>query len=137
MALCVGNICRSPIAEGLLAREFPDKKVWSAGLSAVDGDRAEPFAVEVAAARGLDISAHRARRLAGWMCTQAELILVMEAGHKALLEREYPMVRGRVFMLAKADIEDPYQKPKEAFETAYLAIEQGVAGWAGQIRRLG
>ena len=32
LTLCIGNICRSPIAEALLKQQFPEKNVWSAGL---------------------------------------------------------------------------------------------------------
>jgi protein-tyrosine phosphatase len=74
------------------------------------------------------------------MCQTAELILVMEQGHKTEIEQQYPLVRGKVFRLGepgKYDIEDPYRQPRAAFEAAYVAIAQGVAGWAPRIRRLG
>jgi len=139
LVLCVGNICRSPMAQALLAREFPDKTVWSAGLSALVGNPADPMAVEVAAAHGLDLSAHRAQQVTGWMSQVAELILVMEQGHKSELEQKFPLVRGRVFRLGelgKFDIADPYRQSKASFETAYADIERGVAQWAPRIRLL-
>ena len=55
-------------AEAMLAREFPEKKIWSAGLSALVGDPADPLATEVAAEPGLDLSAHRAQQVTRWMC---------------------------------------------------------------------
>lgn len=140
LTLCVGNICRSPIAEALLAREFPDKTIWSAGLAALVGDPADPLSIEVAAAHGVDLSAHRAQQLVGWMCQTAELILVMEQGHKSEVEQQYPLVRGKVFRLGeigKFDIADPYRESREAFETAYDHIARGVADWAPRIRQLG
>jgi protein-tyrosine phosphatase len=90
LTLCAGNICRSPIAAALLAREFPDKTVLSAGLGALVGHPADPLSVEVAAAHGLDVSAHRAMQLSAWMCQSADLILVMEEGQKTELEQKYP-----------------------------------------------
>ncbi|WP_309683206.1 low molecular weight protein-tyrosine-phosphatase [Polaromonas sp.] len=139
LTLCIGNICRSPIAEGLLKQQFPEKTIWSAGLGALVGNPADPLSIEVAAAHGLDLSAHRAQQLVGWMCQTAELILVMEQDHKNQLERQYPSARGRVFRLGeigKFDIADPYRQPRDAFETAYADIARGVADWAPRIRQL-
>lgn len=139
LTLCIGNICRSPIAQALLAREFPDKTVWSAGLGALIGQPADPFSVEIAAEHGLDLSAHRGQQLAGWMCQKADLILVMEQSHKTQLEQQYPLTRGKVYRLGeigKFDIADPHRSPRQAFESAYADIARGVADWAPRIRKL-
>lgn len=139
LTLCAGNICRSPIAAALLAREFPDKAVWSAGLGAVIGNPADPLTIEIAAEHGLDLSAHRAVQLAGWMCQVAELILVMEQSHQTELEQRYPLVRGKVYRLGelgKFDIADPYQQPRAAFEAAYADIARGVSDWVPRIQRI-
>lgn len=139
LTLCIGNICRSPLAQALLAREFPEKTIWSAGLGALVGNPADPQSVKVAAANGLDLSAHRAQQVTSWMCQTAELILVMEQGHKTELEQQYPLVRGKVFRLGeldKFDIADPYHHSSSAFETAYADIARGIASWAPRIRRL-
>ena len=139
LTLCAGNICRSPIAAALLARAFPDKTVMSAGLGALAGDPADPLTIEVAAAHGLDVSAHRAMQLAPWMCQTAELILVMEEGQKTELEQQFPLVRGKVFRLGdlgKFDVADPYRQPKAAFEAAYADIARGVADWGPRIQRI-
>lgn len=140
LILCVGNICRSPIAEALLKQEFPEKTIWSAGLSALTGNPADPLSVEVAAARGIDLSAHRAQQLVSWMCQAAGLILVMEQFQKTEVEQQYPLVRGKVFRLGelgKFEIADPYRQPVAAFDTAYQAIALGVANWSPRIRSLG
>lgn len=139
LTLCVGNICRSPLAEALLIRELPGKTVWSAGLAAMVGHPADPMSLEVASLHGLNLSAHRAQQVTGWMCQHAELILVMEQGHKTQLEQQFPLVRGKVFRLGeigKFDISDPYRQPKDAFTAAFAAIEQGVLSWAARIRQL-
>jgi protein-tyrosine phosphatase len=140
LVLCVGNICRSPLAEVLLKRELPEKNIWSAGLGALVGNPADPLSVEVGVTHGLDLSGHRAQQVVTWMCQSAELILVMERGHKIQLEQQFPFVRGKVFRLGelgKFEIADPYRHPKAAFETAYEAIELGVTQWASRIRQLG
>ena len=95
LLVCVGNICRSPVAEALLKAQFPDKNIWSAGLAALVGKPADPLAQAIAAEHGLDISAHRAQQLTSWMCAKADLLLVMEEGHKQELANQYPLARGK------------------------------------------
>ena len=139
LTLCIGNICRSPLAQVLLARELPTHKVWSAGLSALVGAPADPMSVQIAQEQGLDLSAHRAEQVTSFMCQQAELILVMEQSHKSQLEQLYHPVRGKVFRLGQFgqfEIADPYRQPREAFDTAYQGIAQGVADWLTRIRQL-
>jgi protein-tyrosine phosphatase len=139
LTLCVGNICRSPIAQALLTREFPQLSVRSAGLSALVGKPADPMAQEVAASHGLDLSQHRAQQISAVLCQQSDLILVMEQAHKDWLEQLYPQVRGKAFRLGQLgqfEIADPYRKPIQAFETAYEAIFRGVSDWSQRIRKL-
>lgn len=139
LTLCIGNICRSPLAQALLAQQLPQHTITSAGLGALVGNPADPLSVQVATAHGLDLSSHRAQQVTSWMCQQAELILVMEQAHKAQVEQQFPVVRGKVFNLGqfgKFDIADPYMQPLEAFEAAYAAIAQGVADWVPRIRQL-
>ncbi|HSV60366.1 MAG TPA: low molecular weight protein-tyrosine-phosphatase [Variovorax sp.] len=137
LVLCIGNICRSPLAEVLLAREFPDKTIRSAGLGALVGEPADPLSVALALEQGLDLSMHRAQQVNSLMCQRAELILVMEDDHRFALEQRYPFVQGRVFRLADRDIADPFRLKRRAFEAAYADIARGVTDWAARIRQLG
>lgn len=139
LTLCIGNICRSPLAQGLLACELPGYKVMSAGLSALVGQGADPMSVQIATEHGFDISAHRAQQVTSFLCQKSDLILVMEQQHKSQLEQMFPVVRGKVFTLGQHgqfDIADPYRQPREAFDAAYAAIAQGVADWVPRIRKL-
>jgi protein-tyrosine phosphatase len=139
LTVCIGNICRSPLAQLLLARELPGATVWSAGLSALVGQPADPFSVQVGVIHGLDLAEHRAQQVNSWLCQNAELILVMEQAHKTAIEQQYPLVRGKVFRLGEHgqfDIADPYRQPISAFETAYADIARGVESWVPRIRKL-
>ena len=139
LVLCIGNICRSPIAEAMLQKEFPDKTVWSAGLGALVGSPADPVSVELAKTNGYDLSVHRAQQVEAWMCQKADLILVMEQSHKADLEARFPTVRGKTYALGSVgafEIADPYRQGRDAFEQAYAAIAKGVAGWTPRLHRM-
>ncbi|MBV6305089.1 low molecular weight phosphotyrosine protein phosphatase [Candidimonas humi] len=143
LTVCIGNICRSPTAEAVLRQLLPRTRVWSAGLAALVGQEADPLAQAVAREHQLNLSAHRAQQLAGWMCTDADLILVMENSQRQEIERLYPYARGKVHCLgiAKAgqppvDIADPYRQGLDAFQTAYQHIELGARQWAHRIERL-
>jgi protein-tyrosine phosphatase len=139
LTVCVGNICRSPVAEALLKDRLPGRKIWSAGLQAVVGHAADATALEIAALHGLDVSAHRAQQVAGWMCSHADLVLVMEASHQQELEKLYPTARGKIHRLGEFgprgpfDIADPYQQRRAAFEAAHAAIALGVGEWVRRI----
>ena len=139
LVLCGGNICRSPLAQALLAQKLPGANVTSAGLGALVGRPADPLSVQVAAQHGLDLTPHRAQQVMGWMCQQADLILVMEQRHVAALERQFPLVRGKVFRIGqyrKLDVVDPYRNNRSAFDATYTVLSQAVDDWAPRILRL-
>ena len=140
LTVCVGNICRSPVAEAMLKDRLPGRKVWSAGLQAVVGHGAEPTANEIAGLHAFDVSAHRAQQIAGWMCSHADLVLGMEASHQQELEKLYPTARGKIRRLGEFgpqggfDIADPYRQTRAAFEAAHAAITLGVDEWVRRIK---
>ena len=82
--LCTGNICRSPMAEVLLAdalaRRGVAAHVSSAGLLE-DGRPASEHSVACMAGRGLDLSAHRSRAMTAELLGGADLLLGMERRH--------------------------------------------------------
>lgn len=139
LVVCTGNICRSPMAEGLLKNLLPDLRVMSAGLEALTGFSADPIAVELMMSRGVDIAHHRARQLESWMCRDFDLILVMENLQKRLIENQFPFARGKVFSLQEPnahDVRDPYRRGREAFESSLKEIEVGLELWAAKLRRI-
>ena len=84
--VCFGNICRSPMAEGLArdlaTRQYPDNasllQFSSAGVGAQNGNPPTQEAVLAMAERGIDIASHRARRATPDVVGACDLVLTME-----------------------------------------------------------
>jgi len=144
--VCTGNICRSPMAAGLLPHMLPpgtrgQAHVHSAGTHGLDGEPAAPYAVQAAAAMGADISGHRARSLDPEMVRQADCILVMEPFHRDIVVRALPTEdKNRVWLLAafgkpsRSDtIEDPYNKPLQAYQTCLERIHRCLGGFVSHL----
>jgi protein-tyrosine phosphatase len=127
------------MAEALLQdalREQQDIIVKSAGLGALVDHPASEHAVTLMRERGLDIGRHRARQITPDMVHSADLVLVMEAGHRRALDANEPAARAKIYRLGEwqdRDIKDPYRQPREAFESALADIDEGVAEWAKRI----
>jgi protein-tyrosine-phosphatase len=86
--VCTGNTCRSPLAETIARRMLSESGkenvfVSSAGTSAFDGSPASDAAILIGVERGLDLSAHRSRKLTEEMLADADLVLVMSPEHLA------------------------------------------------------
>lgn len=106
--VCFGNICRSPMAEGI-ARDFIARRydrarplvgVSSAGVGAQDGNPPTQEAVEVMAARGIDIGSHRARNVTREILEAADLVLTMEE-RQGIRLRDAGARGGLVFVLMR------------------------------------
>jgi protein-tyrosine phosphatase len=127
--ICIGNICRSPMAEGLFKQVMPEKAVCSAGLHPMLGEPADPLSLQLMQERGIDISEHRAKGLATWMVNEADLIVTMDQYQKRFIESKYPAAKGKVMRLGEHgnyDIPDPYKQNMYAFRHACHLIAQGV-----------
>jgi len=151
LVVCVGNVCRSPIAQALLREQLCNASIDSAGIEAPVGQPADPTAVALMRERGFDIEGHRACQLMSSQCRQADLILVMDRAQKRYLEQRYAFLLGRVFRLGEPgsapgtspgtsdigfDIPDPYRLTRAAFEQSLQLIECGVGGWSARIRAM-
>ena len=94
LIVCTGNICRSPMAEGLMAAALPGHQVSSAGTGALSGYPADVLARELMLEKGMSIDAHRARQLNLTLCQRADLILVMDRDQRTLVQQRYPFTSG-------------------------------------------
>lgn len=120
--VCLGNICRSPIAEAM-AREIlgDDVRVESAGMIALSGNRATPEAVEAARERGFDIRGHRARNVAEIDLSSFDRVVALSSQVAERLERNGHLVPDRLVVW---EIEDPFGLDLDAFRNCASEIEE-------------
>lgn len=139
LVVCIGNICRSPMAEGLLAAALPEAQVASVGLGALVGEPADAIARELMQQRGLPIEGHRARQINSEVCQRADLILVMDGEQRREIEERYLFASGKVFRLCEfsdQDVPDPYRAGRASFERSLTLIEDGTQQWVKRISRV-
>lgn len=139
LVICIGNICRSPMAEAMLQARCPGLKVTSAGLSPLIGNGADPLSVAVCADHGLDLSRHIARPIHVNELMASDLVLTMSTAQTQDLTQRFPFMRGRTYRIGHwtgQDVPDPYRQPRPAFESSYDLIDAGVAAWLSRIQPL-
>ena len=146
LMVCTGNICRSPMAEGLLKGMLPESlqsivSVSSAGTHALVGNSAEQNAIEVMESYGIDISLHRGRLIDSDMVKPSDLILVMERRHKRYIEK-MTSEASNVHMLSKfspddslKDIFDPYGRHPEDYKRCAAVIHSCLDGVVAFLKR--
>lgn len=125
--VCTANICRSPVAEGILrdrlaSRGLSDWTVSSAGTWALETRGAAHHSIQILSESGIDISNHEARMIDHDILAEADVVLCMEAGHVEALRSEFPDQANKIHLLSELrekeySIADPYGGPRRAYET--------------------
>ncbi len=145
--VCLGNICRSPLAQGVfedvLRREGLEDEVFvdSAGTRAYyPGAPPDERAQRSAGLRGLDLSAQRARRISRDDCDTFDYVLTMDEENYAMVSA---LCRGsavvRPFLDFAADspereVPDPYYGGPDGFERVMDLVEEASEGLLEDIR---
>jgi protein-tyrosine-phosphatase len=137
--VCTGNICRSPMAEGLMTERLrqegkPSASVSSAGIFASPGNLPDPSAVHVAGEAGVDISGHRARVVNNDTLGWADIVLAMESGQREFISMEFPRHSAKVVLLGRfgsqgGEIADPYGASLEAYRACFGEIREAIDGF--------
>lgn len=137
LVVCVGNICRSPVGERLLAMACPELRVESAGIGALAGHGPDETATQTAIAAGVGLSGHIARQFTAEIAAPFDLILVMEKGHAEVIRQQVPQMGGKTMLYSqwtgKKDIADPYRKSTEFHALVFEQLQQASAGWAEKL----
>jgi protein-tyrosine phosphatase len=135
LLVCTGNTCRSPMAAAAMTAALgPDADrfaVESAGTAAWEGQPATRPAIETAGKAGIDLSAHRSRRVTPAMVRAADIVLVMERGHLAAV-RSLGADPDRTHVLSEwpapgepaLEISDPFGASSEAYEECWRRIQR-------------
>jgi protein-tyrosine phosphatase len=134
--VCSGNICRSPYAE---ARARASRiEAASFGLAAASASPADPVAIRVASARGLDLSGHRAATMAEIRLGSRDLIVAMEPTHGLRLLAE--PAHWQVTLLGlwasprRPYLADPFGLDVAYFQTCFSLIDNMIEGLHKNIR---
>ena len=144
--VCLGNICRSPLAEGVLrhvveaAGRGSEFSVDSAGTGGWHvGDPPDRRAIAVARRHGVDIARLRGRKLAEADFIRFDLILAMDKANLRTLHALAPTdMRDRVRLFSAVaagtqdDVPDPYYGDARDFEAVYRQIYRGCSTIAGR-----
>jgi glycine hydroxymethyltransferase len=138
--VCTGNICRSPIAEGLFRRLIGNRKdieVASAGVHAVRGQPPSLYAVQVCAEEGTDISGLRSQPLTGALVDQATHIFAMTGAHLETIQSLFPQSAEKTFLIREfeepgttvwRDVPDPIGLGRDVYEDCARIIKNALPG---------
>ncbi len=129
--VCLGNICRSPMAEMILKELVrqrglePYFQIASAGISAEeDGHDIYPPAKRKLWSEDIPVESRRARKITQQDIDEYHDIIVMEHYQKEKILRNYSVSHPeKIYTLLDRDIEDPWYS--DDFDTVYEEIYEG------------
>jgi glycine hydroxymethyltransferase len=135
--ICTGNVCRSPMAEGLL-RSMADGRgrieVASAGLGAGRGQPPSLHAIDALRAEGIDISGIRSQPVSADLLEDADFIFTMTRDHLDMLLLLYPEMAPKARLLrfedaakgGRADVTDPIGGTRDTYEACKEDIKRAL-----------
>ncbi|MBM72207.1 MAG: protein-tyrosine-phosphatase [Crocinitomicaceae bacterium] len=141
LAVCLGNICRSPICHGLLehyAKQYDkDIIVDSAGTIGIhSGSPPDHRSIEIMKVYGHDISHQRSRKFHHYDFEEYDIILAMDRSNYldlcsiAINEKEESKVH---MVIDGMNVPDPYYGGDEGFENVYQMLDEAVQKWLNEL----
>lgn len=133
------------ILRSLLSPELDGQvMIGSAGTAAVEGVPAAPFAIETAAATGIDLRGHRSRGLTAGLLREADLVLGMEPTHVRAAVELMPDARDRIHLItvhgseprgaAEGGVHDPIGGARDEYVDTFHRIRSHLLRWVPVIR---
>ena len=136
LMVCLGNICRSPLAEGLLTSKLPKNKfiVDSAGTGNYHiGKHPDKRSIKVAKKNGVDIGNQKARQFSESDFEEFDYIYVMDnsnyndviklAKNKSQ-ENKVSLILNELFPNENVDVPDPYYGSENGFDSVYEMLDE-------------
>jgi protein-tyrosine phosphatase len=139
LMVCLGNICRSPLAEGLLASKLPKNKfrVDSAGTGPWHvGKQPDERSIATAKKKGLDISYQRGRQFKVSDFDDFDYIYVMDSSNYDEViflakteehKKKVYLILNELFPDENVDVPDPYYGLQNGFDTVYEMLDEACA----------
>ena len=146
LMVCLGNICRSPLAEGILKSKLPTNFVVdSAGTSAFHrGECPDERAIQVAKNHGVDISMQRSRPFQVWDFDEFDGIYCMDQSNlKNILQfTDNDSHKEKVSLILDilenpnyTEVPDPYYGGREGFELVYKLLDEACEKIANDLKK--
>lgn len=135
LMVCLGNICRSPLAEGILKSKVDSSKVIveSAGTGGWHvGELPDPRSIAIARKNGLDITDQRGRKFSAYDFETYDYIFVMDNSNyrdvAQLAKDEFEkqkvqLILDEIFPGENVDVPDPYFGGEHGFENVYKMLD--------------
>ena len=135
--VCLGNICRSPLAEGILQKKANDKglsiEVDSAGTAAYHvGNLPDPRSIQVAKKYNIDITNQRARQFDASDFQEFDLIYTMDSENYNNIiklsnseeeEQKVKLILNEIEPQSNSSVPDPYYGGDNGFENVYQMLD--------------
>jgi len=134
--VCLGNICRSPLAEGILKSKVNSEDIFvdSAGTGSWHvGQLPDSRSIEIAKIHGLDLTNQRGRQFTQKDFLNFEHIFVMDSSNKEnvlqLAQNEndikkVQLILDELFPNENVDVPDPYYGGEQGFESVYQMLDK-------------
>lgn len=147
LMVCLGNICRSPLAEGILASKLPKDKfiVDSAGTGDYHiGKQPDVRSIAIAKKHGLAISKQKARQFTVKDFSDFDFIYAMDySNHTHILElarskedkAKVNLILNELFPEENVDVPDPYFGVEDGFANVYHLLDEVCEVIANKLKR--
>lgn len=136
LMVCLGNICRSPLAEGILQSKVDKNKVLVESAGTGDwhvGNHPDPRSISIANKHGLDISQQRGRQFSASDFTEYDYIYVMDSSNQENVlslartdedRAKVSLILDHIFPNENVDVPDPYYGGDLGFEKVYQMLDE-------------